>query len=570
MLNLIKHYLKKETLVIILCFLIFRNSNAQLCSGTLGTPVFIENFGAGPNPGPALPAGLTNYIYSPVSPQDGEYTVSATSNPGNSPYWYNNGDHTGNPNGYMFVVNASYTPGEFYRKKIIGLCPNTTYVFSAWAANVNNKKVLTYCIPYVYSNITFQVEDSAGTVSGSSSSGNLPIGATNLPWTQYGFVFTTGQAQTSASVVLINSGPGGCGNDLAIDDISLRPCGPTASISVTPYKPAYCVGDSIQLTSTLGSGYTKPVYQWQFSPDGGITWTDIAGATSKDLTLGSIKLNQEGSYRLLVAESGNISSENCRIHTNTVTLVLKICTPLITINGGTLCPPDSCFPLSASVIGGKPPYTYTWSNSKSGPGPVIVCSQVTSTYTLTVTDSTGASAMGTATVTINPKMNLTISKNDANCLAKDGKACVSVGGGAPPFTYSWAPSGDASSCISVVASGVHEITVTDKNTCTVKDSVLIKDKNCTILIPNIFTPGGNGYNSHFVIKGLEWYPNSHLVIYNRWGLVVLRSSNYQNNWDGTNTRNVRVPDGVYYYILHLSDQNTSIYTGFITVVSDSK
>lgn len=68
-----------------------------------------------------------------------------------------------------------------------------------------------------------------------------------------------------------------------------------------------------------------------------------------------------------------------------------------------------------------------------------------------------------------------------------------------------------------------------------------------IQVPNIFTPnngGLTGVNQFFYLKNLDYYPNTSLKVYNRWGAKVYESSNYQNNWKGDNH-----PDGVYYYIL---------------------
>ena len=50
-------------------------------------------------------------------------------------------------------------------------------------------------------------------------------------------------------------------------------------------------------------------------------------------------------------------------------------------------------------------------------------------------------------------------------------------------------------------------------------------------------------NDKFIIKNVEEYPNTELLIYNRWGNKIYESSNYQNDWDGENHS-----DGVYYYV----------------------
>jgi gliding motility-associated-like protein len=62
--------------------------------------------------------------------------------------------------------------------------------------------------------------------------------------------------------------------------------------------------------------------------------------------------------------------------------------------------------------------------------------------------------------------------------------------------------------------------------------------------PNVFTPNGDGTNATLVFDQLQFYPSSHLYVYNRWGNLVYEQENYQNNWNGDD-----LPEGVYYYVL---------------------
>ena len=68
----------------------------------------------------------------------------------------------------------------------------------------------------------------------------------------------------------------------------------------------------------------------------------------------------------------------------------------------------------------------------------------------------------------------------------------------------------------------------------------------TIVIPNVFTPNGDGVNDYFVVRNLNLYDFRPLVIYNRWGNVVYQSDQYNNDWDGRG-----VPDGVYYGVVSI-------------------
>lgn len=63
-----------------------------------------------------------------------------------------------------------------------------------------------------------------------------------------------------------------------------------------------------------------------------------------------------------------------------------------------------------------------------------------------------------------------------------------------------------------------------------------------LVIPNVFTPNGDGINDKFVIDGLENCIQRQLVVRNRYGQIVYRNNSYENTWDGGDC-----PDGVYNY-----------------------
>ena len=405
------------------------STSTLLCSGTLGTPIFFEDFGSGASLyGPALPPGVTNYTYLQGVPNNGTYVIASSSNPSatNAGYVNDNHDHTGNPNGYMMVVNSDYSASEVYRKHVTGLCPGTTYVFSAYLANNNSPDAVTNVCgsSYVYANIKFQTEFPVGTILNSTTSGNLAVASNsvNLPWIQYGFAFTTAAGQTSADVVLVNNAPGGCGNDYVVDDISLAPCGPGVGLSIVPNNTVVCPGSAVTLQSNFTSGsYTSPQYQWQFSNDGGLTWTDIAGATSQNYNITSVTSSQAGMYQLLVSEAGNISLSSCRIVAGPLTFSVS--------NGVSVTSPSVAMCAGSNttltVTGAN---TYTWSNSatlSSSTGSMVIASpNVTTSYTVTGANS-ACTNTAIVTVNVNPSPTITaVSINNTSCGLANGSATI--------------------------------------------------------------------------------------------------------------------------------------------------
>ena len=88
-----------------------------------------------------------------------------------------------------------------------------------------------------------------------------------------------------------------------------------------------------------------------------------------------------------------------------------------------------------------------------------------------------------------------------------------------------------------------------------------------LFIPDVFTPNNDGINDKWVIRGLAAYPNSKVVIINRWGNRVFEAAPYNNDWDGTNRFSPNIggnelPVGTYYYILDLGP-NEPQRTGYI-------
>ncbi|MCK6650331.1 MAG: gliding motility-associated C-terminal domain-containing protein, partial [Bacteroidia bacterium] len=72
--------------------------------------------------------------------------------------------------------------------------------------------------------------------------------------------------------------------------------------------------------------------------------------------------------------------------------------------------------------------------------------------------------------------------------------------------------------------------------------------NSTFVIPNIFSPNGDGTNDVFGVqnKGLE---TMDAEVYNRWGQKEYEWHTPNGGWDGRTASGVPAPDGTYYFII---------------------
>jgi gliding motility-associated-like protein/uncharacterized repeat protein (TIGR01451 family) len=82
-------------------------------------------------------------------------------------------------------------------------------------------------------------------------------------------------------------------------------------------------------------------------------------------------------------------------------------------------------------------------------------------------------------------------------------------------------------------------------------------------IPEGFSPNNDGVNDFFVIRGILFYPNNTLTIYNRWGIKVFDESPYVNNWGGKSMLSIQfcgddLPVESYFYVLDLGDESKTI------------
>lgn len=88
--------------------------------------------------------------------------------------------------------------------------------------------------------------------------------------------------------------------------------------------------------------------------------------------------------------------------------------------------------------------------------------------------------------------------------------------------------------------------------------------NCNdIFIFNAVSANGDGVNDVFYISGIENYPESVLWIFNRWGNLVYEKTNYKNTWSGTFNGNILLPDGTYFYLLELNDEENRVFNGYL-------
>ena len=108
------------------------------------------------------------------------------------------------------------------------------------------------------------------------------------------------------------------------------------------------------------------------------------------------------------------------------------------------------------------------------------------------------------------------------------------------------------------------MSITGRSGCVVEDSVLVKadfsNGTNAYLIPNAFTPNGDGLNDCIRIKYPGYIQDMDLRIYNRWGELLFEATNPSQCWNGTaiqQGKRVNQPAGAYVYTLRVKSICTS-------------
>ncbi len=154
--------------------------------------------------------------------------------------------------------------------------------------------------------------------------------------------------------------------------------------------------------------------------------------------------------------------------------------------------------LTATVVGGVPPYSYVWTDAAG--------------TTVSTEASTGAVASGIYNVSITDANNNqeaitgipldqptalvidAITVTDVTCYqGNDGKIEVSVSGGTGDYTYVWNNLGSTTSELSDQIAGAYELTITDANGCSIQTGSITIDEpvRYDVTNANLIRPSGD-------------------------------------------------------------------------------
>jgi gliding motility-associated-like protein len=183
-------------------------------------------------------------------------------------------------------------------------------------------------------------------------------------------------------------------------------------------------------------------------------------------------------------------------------------------------------------------HTFQWSNNATTSNVTVTTS---GTYSVTVIGACDSSNDAVTVDIMKAPPAFTIGSDQDYCIMPLIllKAPLNDKG----FQFEW-QDGSASSSFNVRDFGIYALTV--KNECGEStDSVTYSklDKTDLQQIPNVITPNGDIHNEFFVVPRPD-YADISLLVLNRWGEQVYKSSNYKDDWNGNYLAN-----GIYFFVV---------------------
>ncbi len=92
-----------------------------------------------------------------------------------------------------------------------------------------------------------------------------------------------------------------------------------------------------------------------------------------------------------------------------------------------------------------------------------------------------------------------------------------------------------------------------------RDTVTHRKTELSVVIPNLLTPNGDGYNDCWAIPDIENYGTVQVQVYTAKSKRIFSSTKYHNEFCGDNC-----PDGNYFYVIKFSDYETT-RRGFLVI-----
>ena len=205
---------------------------------------------------------------------------------------------------------------------------------------------------------------------------------------------------------------------------------------------------------------------------------------------------------------------------------------------------------------------YVWSTSPEITDTIAIGNrqevfpEETTTYYVKATNGTCEKQLE-QTIHVAPQPNIIVNQEEAQIITLEGE------GGTAPYLFDLGSGFEQTNTITPVVSGwTYTVRVKDEMGC-VGETTFVAERH-ELIIPEYFTPQGDGTNDTWKIVNLNRYANVKVSIFDRHGKLLLESTDPELEWDGTYNGHA-LPSEDYWYIINIDDIR-AIFTGHFTLI----
>jgi len=503
--------------------------------------------------------GCSSVATASVSPTSNVPSTTALANNNVSCFGGTNGSATANPSGGTLNYTYAWIPSGGNSQTANNLAAGNYSVLVTDANGCTASSTVAITQPATAVSAT---PSHTNVLCNAGSTGSATVTATGgTPNYTYVWSPSGGNAQTAnnlaaGSYQCIVTDANGCTKTATVTITQ-----PQALAATTTPTNVLCNGGSNGSATATPSGGT-PNYTYSWSPIGGNT------QTANNLPAGN--------YTVTVTDANGCTKQTPVAITQPQPITLSVS------GNNSICQGEHTT-LTATVNGGSPAYTFVWNPASPPGGSSISVSPISSSnYSVAITDANGCTSLvQTYSVTVIPAPNALF---DTASSGSFGSTFSFSDLSTPSVTItSWNWNFGDNTSGSTQQNPVHTFpgsgtyTVTEiafnQSGCpdTFKITIHIREG---IIIPNVFTPDGDGVND-------VWYiPNSgmkefNVEIFDRWGAKVFETTADEVRWDGHSRSGHMLTDGTYYYVLKAvlksgSGQKDYSTTGYVTLLTKKK
>jgi len=261
---------------------------------------------------------------------------------------------------------------------------------------------------------------------------------------------------------------------------------------------SFSVSEPVAITSSIvGTNVTC-----HGEANGTATLTVSGGTTPYSFFWSNFQASQNlsglsgGTYYVIITDANGCTHRDSVVIAEPTAIIINLAVTNVTCNGA------ASGSISATGSGGTGVIGYSWSN---GATTSTISNLVAGTYTYTGTDGNGCSVIDSTTITQPTALALNGTVTNVSCFGgNNGAVQISIGGGVPPYTFSWSNAATSQNINGLTGGVTYTVTATDVNLCTVTASFNITSPTAlvaTITGTDVTCHGANDGSATMSVTG---------------------------------------------------------------------